>query len=66
MWQPGSPRNCYDPCETEQEETLRNPLREETQTRDDLLEGDPSEKTHQKEADPLKEGHPSEEDHPLV
>ena len=50
----------------EEEEILKDPLQEETQTKDDPLEEGPSGKTRQKEADPLEEDHPSEGAYPSV
>ena len=50
----------------EQEEILKDPLQEETQTKDDPLEEGPLEKIHQKETDLLEEDHPLEGAHPSV
>ena len=66
MWPLESLLNYCDPCETEGEETPRDPLQEEIWTKDDPLEEDPSGKTCQKEADPLEEDHPLEAGYPLA
>ena len=66
MWLPESPQSCCNPHKMEEEAILKDRPQEETQTKDNPSEGDPSEKIHWMEADHLREDHPSEEDYLLA